>query len=110
MTRVKKFDIFKETINKLKVIWLKDIENVDWELQHEWLKSFREEIVLLLYDCENDDDKEFLYKYIEFINQTIDKVLEDQKKSAGNRTFYFTDERRSNPQNVVKGGFGDIIT
>ena len=78
MARVKKFDIFKETINKLKVIWLKDIENVDWELQHEWLKSFREEIVLLLHDCEDDDDdKEFLYKYIEFIDQAIEKVLED---------------------------------
>ena len=78
MARVKKFDIFKETINKLKVIWLKDIENVDWALQHEWLKSFREEIVLLLHDCEDDDDdKEFLYKYIEFINQTIEEVLED---------------------------------
>ena len=78
MTRVKKFDIFKETINKLKVIWLKNIENVDWELQHEWLKSFREEIVLLLHDCEDDDDdKEFLYKYIEFIDQAIEKVLED---------------------------------
>ena len=78
MARVKKFDIFKETINKLKVIWLKDIEKVDWELQHEWLKSFREEIVLLLHDCEDDDDdKEFLYKYIEFIDQAIDKVLED---------------------------------
>ena len=72
-----KFDIFKETINKLKVIWLKDIENVDWALQYEWLKSFREEINLLLYDCKDDDDKEFLYKYIEFINQAIEKILED---------------------------------
>lgn len=72
-----KFDYFKETINKLKVFWSKGIEAVDWELQYEWLKSFREEIGLLLYDCEDDDDKEFLYKYIEFINQTIEKVLED---------------------------------
>ena len=77
MARVKKFDIFKETINKFKKHWLKGIEDVDWELQYEWLKSFREEIVLLLHDCEDDDDKEFLYKYIEFINQTIEKVLED---------------------------------
>ena len=72
-----KFDIFKETINKLKVFWFKDIENVDWALQLEWLKSFREEIVLLLHDCKDDDDKEFLHKYIEFINQAIEKVLED---------------------------------
>ena len=72
-----KFDIFKETINKLKVFWFKDIENVDWELQCEWLKSFREEIGILLYDCKDDDDKEFLYKYIEFIDQAIEKVLED---------------------------------
>lgn len=72
-----KFDYFKETINKLKVFWLKGIEDVDWELQYEWLQSFRGEIDLLFYDCEDDDDKEFLYKYIEFINQTIEKVLED---------------------------------
>lgn len=72
-----KFDYFKETINKLKEHWLKGIKDVDWALQYEWLKSFREEINLLLYDCEDDDDKEFLYKYIEFINQTIEKVLED---------------------------------
>ena len=72
-----KFDIFKETISKLKIFWFKDIENVDWTLQYEWLKSFREEIVLLLHDCEDDDDKEFLHKYIEFINQAIEKVLED---------------------------------
>ena len=32
---------------------------------------------LSLDDCEDDDDKEFLYKYIEFINQSIEKVLED---------------------------------
>ena len=77
MTRAK-FDYFKETINKLKVFWLKDIENVDWELQHEWLKSFREEIVLLFHDFkDDDDDKEFLYKYIEFIDQAMEKVLED---------------------------------
>ena len=76
MTRVK-FDYFKETISKLKVFWLKDIENVDWELQHEWLKSFRGEVEFLLYDCEDDDDREFLYKYIEFIDQTIEKILED---------------------------------
>lgn len=76
MTRAK-FDYFKETINKSKVFWLKDIENVDWKLQYEWFKSFREEIEFLLYDCEDDDDKEFLHKYIEFINQTIEKVLED---------------------------------
>ena len=72
-----KFNYFKETINKLKLFWLKDIENVDWELQHEWLTSFRGEIGLLLYDCKDDDDKEFLYKYIEFINHAIEKVLED---------------------------------
>lgn len=72
-----KFDYFKETINKLKEHWLKGIEDVDWALQYEWLRSFREEICLLLYDCEDDDDKEFLHKYIEFINQTIEKVLED---------------------------------
>ena len=72
-----KFDIFKETINKLKIFWFKDIENVDWTLQHEWLKSFRGEIELLLYDCKDDDDKEFLCKYIEFIDQAIEKVLED---------------------------------
>lgn len=76
MTKAK-FDYFKETVNKLKVFWLKDIENVDWELQHEWLKSFREEVVLLLYDCEDDDDREFLYKYIEFIDQAMEKILED---------------------------------
>ena len=76
MTRTK-FDYFKETINKLKVFWLKDIENVDWELQHEWFKSFRGEVEFLLYDCEDDDDIEFLYKYIEFIDQAIEKVLED---------------------------------
>ena len=76
MTR-EKFDYFKETINKLKVFWLKDIENVDWELQHEWFKSFRGEIELLFYDCEDDDDREFLYKYIEFIDQAIEKILED---------------------------------
>ena len=72
-----KFDYFKETINKLKVFWLKGIKDVDWALQLEWLKSFRGEIELLLHDCEDDDDKEFLYKYIEFISQTIEKVLED---------------------------------
>ena len=72
-----KFDIFKETINKLKIFWFKDIEDVDWTLQHEWLKSFREEIGLLLYDCKDDNDKEFLYKYIEFIDQAIEKVLEN---------------------------------
>ena len=77
MARVKKFDIFKETIIKLKKHWLKDIENVDWALQYEWLKSFREEIGLLLYDCKDNKDKEFLYKYCEFINQAIEKVLED---------------------------------
>ena len=77
MTKAK-FDYFKETINKLKVFWLKDIENVDWSLQHEWLKSFREEIVLLFHDCkDDDDDREFLYKYIEFIDQAIEKILED---------------------------------
>ena len=77
MTRAK-FDFLKEIINKFKKHWLKDIENVDWELQHEWLKSFREEIVLLLHDCkDDDDDKEFLYKYIEFIDQATEKVLED---------------------------------
>lgn len=72
-----KFNYFKEAINKLKLFWLKGIEDVDWELQHEWLTSFRGEIGLLLHDCKDDDDKEFLYKYIEFINQTIEKVLED---------------------------------
>ena len=72
-----KFDIFKETITKLKKHWLRGIENVDWTLQYEWLKSFREEINLLLYDCKDDKDKEFLYKYIEFIDQAIEKVLED---------------------------------
>ena len=76
MERVK-FDFLKEIINKFKKHWLKGIEDVDWELQHEWLKSFREEIVLLLHDCEDDDDKEFLHKYIEFINQAIEKDLED---------------------------------
>lgn len=76
MTRAK-FDYFKETINKLKLFWLKGIKDVDWALQLEWLKSFRGEIVLLLYDCKDDDDKEFIHKYIEFINQTIEKVLED---------------------------------
>ena len=76
MTKAK-FDYFKETINKLKVFWLKDIENVDWELQHEWFKSFRGEVEFLLYDCDDDDDKEFLYKYIEFIDQAIEKILED---------------------------------
>ena len=76
MTRAK-FDYFKETINKLKEHWLKGIENVDWELQHEWFHSFLEEIVLLFLDCENNKDKEFLYKYIEFIDQAIEKVLED---------------------------------
>ena len=76
MTRAK-FDYFKETINKLKVFWLKDIEKVDWELQHEWFKSFRGEVEFLLYDREDDDDREFLYKYIEFIDQAIEKVLED---------------------------------
>lgn len=76
MTRAK-FDYFKETINKLKVFWLKGIEDVNWELQHEWFKSFRGEVEFLLYDCEDDDDREFLYKYIEFINQAIEKVLED---------------------------------
>ena len=77
MERVK-FDFLKEIINKFKKHWLKGIEDVDWELQHEWLKSFREEIVLLFYDCkDDDDDKEFLCKYIEFIDQAIEKVLED---------------------------------
>lgn len=76
MTRAK-FDYFKETINKLKVFWLKGIEDVNWELQYEWFKSFRGEIEFLLYDCEDDDDKEFLHKYIEFINEAIEKVLED---------------------------------
>ena len=77
MTRAK-FNYFKETINKLKEHWLKGIEDVNWELQHEWLKSFREEIVFLFYDFkDDDDDKEFLYKYIEFIDQAIEKVLED---------------------------------
>ena len=76
MTRAK-FDYFKETINKLKVFWLKGIEDVNWELQYEWFKSFRGEVEFLLYDCEDDDDKEFLHKYIEFINQAIEKVLED---------------------------------
>ena len=78
MARVKKFDIFKETISKLKEHWLKGIEDVDWTLQHEWLKSFREEIVLLFYDFkDDDDDKEFLYKYLEFIDQAMEEVLED---------------------------------
>ena len=77
MTKAK-FDFLKEIISKFKEHWLKGIEDVDWTLQHEWLKSFREEISLLLYDCEDDeDDKEFLYKYIEFIDQAIEKVLED---------------------------------
>ena len=76
MTRAK-FDYFRETINKLKVFWLKGIENVDWSLQYEWFKSLRGEIELLLYDCDDDDDKEFLYKYIEFIDQAIEKILED---------------------------------
>ena len=76
MKRVK-FDFLKEIINKFKKHWLKGIEDVDWTLQYEWLKSFREEIVLLLHDCKDDDDKEFLHKYIEFINQAIEKVLED---------------------------------
>lgn len=72
-----KFDYLKEVINNLKAFWLKGIEDVNWELQYEWLQSFRGEIGFLLYDCEDDEDKEFLYKYIEFINQTIEKVLED---------------------------------
>ena len=73
-----KFDYFKETINKLKVFWLKGIKDVDWALQLEWLKSFRGEIELLLHDCkDDDDDKEFLYKYIEFIDQAMEKILED---------------------------------
>lgn len=76
MTRAK-FDYFKETINKLRVFWLKGIEDVNWELQYEWFKSFRGEVEFLLYDCEDDDDKEFLHKYIEFINQAIEKVLEE---------------------------------
>ena len=76
MTKAK-FDFLKEIISKFKEHWLRGIEDVDWTLQHEWLKSFREEIVLLLHDCENDKDKEFLYKYCEFINQAIEKVLED---------------------------------
>ena len=77
MTRAK-FDFLKEIISKLKKHWLRGIEDVDWTLQHEWLKSFREEISLLLYDFkDDDDDKEFLYKYCEFVNQAMEKVLED---------------------------------
>ena len=77
MTRVK-FDFLKEMISKFKKHWLRGIENVDWRLQHEWLTSFREEIVLLLHDCkDDDDDKEFLYKYIEVIDQAMEKILED---------------------------------
>ena len=76
MTRAK-FDFLKEIISKFKEHWLKGIEDVDWELQHEWFHSFLEEIVLLFHDCENDKDKEFLYKYCEFINQAMEKVLED---------------------------------
>ena len=77
MTRAK-FDFLKEIINKFKKHWLRGIEDVDWELQHEWLKSFREEIVLLFHDCkDDDDDREFLYKYIEFIDQAMEKILED---------------------------------
>ena len=49
MTRAK-FDFLKEIINKFKKHWLRGIEDVDWELQHEWLKSFRGEVVLLLHD------------------------------------------------------------
>ena len=43
MERVK-FNYFNETISKFKEHWLRGIEDVDWELQHEWLKSFLEEI------------------------------------------------------------------
>lgn len=72
-----KFDYLSEIINKVKEYWLKDIKDADLAVQYEWLKSFREELDILFYDCEDADDKEFIYKYIKFVNQLIEKVLED---------------------------------